>query len=155
MPVDDERNTLQIGPPQREGHTAITQSMADAVRRRIEAAGGELAVWAVLREDVYETRFGDGFYLHVAGLALNSEDAHALAALAGDSPWVRWHVKAYQLGLAAGRPAFLRSWPKEEEFTIADFVEILAGIPPGKACSKLCTGVQLYRHGPFIELPAK
>jgi hypothetical protein len=56
MPVPDERNILHIGPPQREGHTEITQAMADTVRRRIEDAGGRLVVWAVLHEDVYETR---------------------------------------------------------------------------------------------------
>ena len=155
MPADDERNILHIGPSRREGHTAITTAMADAVRRRIEEAGGKLAVWAVLREDVYETRYGDGFYLHVAGIALDRTDADALAELAGDSPWVKWHVKSYQLGLANGQPAFLQPWPKEEEFTIADFVEILADIPAGKAASKLCTGVLLYQHGPFVELPSR
>jgi hypothetical protein len=153
--VHDERNILHIGPPQREGHPEITPAMANAVRRRIEDAGGQLAVWAILNEDVYETSFGDGFYLHVAGIALDSKDAHALAELAGDSPWAKWHVKGYHLGLENGQPAFLRPWPKEEEFTIADFVEILADIPAGKAASKLCTGVSFYKNGPFIELPAK
>ncbi len=155
MPVYDERNILHIGPPQREGDTEITQGMVDTVRKRIEDAGGKLVVWAVLREDVYETRFGDGFYLHVGGLALNSKDAHALAELVGESEWVKWHVKGYQLGLENGQPAFLRSWPKEEEFRIADFVEILSTIGAGQTASKLCTGTRWWRNGPFIELPAK
>ena len=46
--------------------------MADAVAARIKAAGGDLTVWAVLREDVHETRYGDGFYLHLRGAALNA-----------------------------------------------------------------------------------
>src|SRR6185312_12672493 len=99
MPVYDPRNVLHIGPPQRKGDPEITIAMADAVRQRIEGAGGKLVVWSVLHEDVYETRYGDGFYLHVHGLALNSNDAHTLAALAGDSEWVKWHVKGYELGL--------------------------------------------------------
>jgi len=153
MPVPDERNILHIGPPQREGHTEITQAMADTVRRRIEDAGGRLVVWAVLHEDVYETRLGDGFYLHVAGIALNSKDAHALAELDGASEWEKWHVKDYQLGIENGQPAFLRPWPKEEEFRINDFVEILADIAPGQAASKLCTGVRFWKDGPFLSLP--
>ena len=155
MPVDDERNILHIGPPPRGGGREITQAMADAVRRRIEDAGGKLVVWAILSEDAYETSFGDGLYLHVAGIALNSEDAYALAALAGDSRWLRWHVRSYQIGLENGQPAFLEPWSKQEEFTIAHFVEVIAGIPAGKAASKLCTGTSFYKDGPFVELPSK
>jgi hypothetical protein len=155
MPIYDERNVLHIGPPQRKGDPEITPAMADAVRQRIEGAGGKLVVWAVLHEDVYETRYGDGFYLHVHGLALNSKDAHTLAELPGDSEWVKWHVKGYELGLENGRPAFLRDWPKEEEFRIGDFVAILAETPPGQTASKLCTGTGRREDGPFVELPAK
>jgi hypothetical protein len=42
-------------------------------------------------------------------------------------------VKGYQLGLENAQPAFLRSWPEEEEFTIGTFVEILSEISPDKA----------------------
>jgi RNA polymerase sigma factor (sigma-70 family) len=55
--------------------------MVESVRQRIKDAAGSLTVWAVLNEDVYETQFGDGFYLHAHGLALNSADAERLAAL--------------------------------------------------------------------------
>lgn len=155
MPVYDERNLLHIGLPQREGDTEITQAMADAVRSRIQDAGGKLLVWAVLHEDHYETLYGDGFYIHVRGIALNSKDAHALAELAGESEWVRWHIKGYELGLENGQPAFLKSWSEEEEFRIGDFVEILADIAPGQTASKLCTGVRSWKRGPFISLPEK
>ena len=153
MPVYDERNVLHIGPPQRRGDPEVTTAVADAVRKRIEDAGGKLVVWAILHEDHYETLYGDGFYLHVAGIALNSKDANALAALAGNSEWVKWHVKGYQLGLENGQPAFLRSWPEEEEFTIAHFVTILAEIPPGATASRLLTGTGRRQDGPFLSLP--
>ena len=42
-------------------------------------------------------------------------------------------MKGYQLGLENAQPAFLRSWPEEEEFTIGTFVEILSEISPDKA----------------------
>ena len=155
MPVYDERNILHIGPPQREGDTEITPAMADTVRQCIMDAGGKLLVWAVLHEDRYETLYGDGFYIHVRGIALNAKDAHVLADLAGESEWVRWHIKGYELGLENGQPAFLKSWSEEEEFRIGDFVEILSTMAPGQTASKLCTGTRWWRDGPFIELPAK
>lgn len=153
MPVYDERNVLHIGPPQRKGAPEITPAMAEAVAARIREAGGKLVVWAVLREDVYESRYGDGFYLHVRGIAFNSKDAHALAELAGESEWVKWHVKGYELGLENGLPAFLRSWPESDEFTIGDFVAILAEMLPGGSPSKLHTGTGWRKDGPFLSLP--
>jgi hypothetical protein len=155
MSFHDERNVLHIGPPQRDGDPEITPAMADAVRQRIEDAGGTLTVWAVLREDVYETRLGGGFYLHVKGIALNSEDAQALAALAGDSEWTKWHVQTYRLSLKDGLPAFLEAWPESDEFWIGDFVEIIAGIPPGATASRLVTGIGWWKEGPYLSLPEK
>lgn len=61
-------------PPKHSGETGITPAMVESVRQRINDAGGTLTVWAVLHEDVYESKFGDGTYLHVHGLALNSAD---------------------------------------------------------------------------------
>lgn len=155
MSSDEERNILHIGPPARPGDAAITQAMADAARQRIEDAGGTLTVWAVLHEDVYETRLGDGFYLHVRALALNGEDARDLAALAGDSEWMKWHVKSYRLGLKDGLPAFLAARPESDEFRIADFVAILAEILPDATASKLHTGTGRRANGPFVSLPEK
>jgi hypothetical protein len=152
MSADDERNILHIGPPRRQGDTEITPAMAEAVAARIRDAGGTLTVWAALHEDVYETTFGDGFYLHVRGIALDSADAHKLVALAGDSQWAKWHVKSYQLGLVNGLPAFLRSWPKSEEFRIGDFVAILAEIELGGTVSKLHTGSGRRKDDPLLSL---
>jgi hypothetical protein len=153
MPLPDDRNILHIGPPQRGGHTEITQAMVDSVRQRIKDAGGILTVWAVLNEDVYETQFGDGFYLHAHGLALNSADAQRLADLAGNSEWVKWHVRSYRLGLENDLLVFTASWHPEEEFRIGDFVVLLCEIPPGGTASKLLTGTGLRKDGPLLALP--
>ena len=83
MPLPDDRNILELGPPEPPGQVEITPSMVDSVRQRIREAGGILSVWAVLNEDVYETQLGDGFYLNAHGLASNSTDADRLAALGG------------------------------------------------------------------------
>jgi hypothetical protein len=155
MPLDDERNILHIGQPARPGKPEITQAMVDSVRQRISNAGGTMTVWAVLHEDVYETRLGDGFYLHVQAVALNGDDARQLAALAGDSEWVKWHVKSYALGLKDAMPAFLTARPESDEFRIGDFVAILSEIPPGGTASRLNKGTGRREDGPFISLPEK
>lgn len=149
----DKRNVLHVGPPQRPGDTEITPAMVESVRERIRDAGSALEVWAVLHEDVYESQFGDGFYLHVRGLALNSADAHKLAALAVDSKWVKWHVRSYRLGLKDDAPVFTALGRPEEEFRIGQFVVLLCEIPPGGTASKLLTGTGLRKDGPFVSLP--
>ncbi len=154
MPLPDDRNILKLGPPRYPGQVEITPAMVESVRQRIEDADGILTVWAVLEEDVYETQFGDGFYLHVHGLALNSADAHRLAALGGgDSKLVKWHVRSYRLGLENDLPVFTALWRPEEEFRIGDFVAILCEIPPGGTASKLLTGTGRRKDGPFVSLP--
>jgi hypothetical protein len=154
MSSEDKRNVLHIGPPKHPGQPEITPAMVDAVRTRIKDAGGVLTVWAVLHEDVYETRYGDGCYLHVHGLALNSTDAEKLAALAGgDSEWVKWHVRSHRLGLETDLPVFMGLGRAEEEFTINEFVAILSEIPPGGTASKLLTGTGHRKDGPFVSLP--
>lgn len=156
MPIIDKRNILHIGPPKHPGETEITPAMVESVRKIIKDAGGTLTVWAVLEEDVYETQFGDGFYLHVRGLALNSADAQRLAALGGgDSEQVKWHVRSYRLGLKDDLPSFLALWRPEEEFTINQIVAILCEIPPGGTASKLLTGTGHRKDGPFVSLPEK
>ena len=153
MSSEDKRNLLRIGPPEHPGGTEITPAMAESVRQRINDAGGALTVWAVLEEDVYETQFGDGFYLHARGLALNSADADRLVALSGgDSKLVKWHVRSYRLGLKDNAPVFTALWRPEEEFRIGDFVAILCEIPPGGTASKLLTGTGHRKDGPLLSL---
>jgi hypothetical protein len=153
MPLPDDRNILKFGPPQYPSETEITPAMVESARQRIEAAGGILTVWAVLNEDVYETRYGDGFYLHAHGLALNSEDAQKLAALGGgDKELEKWHVRSYRLGLENDLPVFTEEWRPGEEFRIGDFVVMLSEIPPGGTASKLLTGTGFRKDGP-LSLP--
>ena len=154
MPLPDDRNILKFGPPKYAGETEITSAMVASVRQRIRDAGGILTVWAVLDEDVYETRFGDGFYLHVRGLALNSADADRLAALGGgDKELEKWHIRSYRLGLENDLPVFTAEWHPEEEFRIGDFVVLLCEIPPGGTASKLLTGTGHRKDGPLLALP--
>ena len=149
----DKRNVLHIGTPQHPGETEITPAMVESVRQRVKNAGGALDVWAVLHEDLYESKFGDGLYLHVHCLALNSADAHKLVELAGESEWVKWHVRSYRLGLKDNAPVFTALWRPEEEFTIGQFVVLLCEIPPGGTASKLLTGTGLRKDGPLLSLP--
>jgi len=154
MSSEDKRNILRVGPPEHPGGTEITPAMVESVCQRITDAHGILTVWAVLEEDVYETQFGDGFYLHVHGLALNSADAHSLAALGGgDSELGKWHVRSYRLGLKDNAPVFTALGRPEEEFRIGDFVALLCEIPPGGTASKLLTGTGLRKDGPLLSLP--
>ena len=60
---------------------------------------GPLTVWAVLREDTYETIFGDGYYAYVA-FAYLSEDSAMHTAANTPEEWIEWHVRRYDL--AAG-----------------------------------------------------
>jgi len=154
MQSAEDRNILRMGPPDHPGGTEITPAMVESVCQRINDAGGVLTVWAVLHEDVYESRYGDGLYLHVHGLALNSADAHRLAALGGgDSELGKWHVRSYRLGLKDNAPVFTALWRPEEEFRVGDFVAILYEIPPGGTASKLLTGTGLRKDGPLLSLP--
>jgi hypothetical protein len=154
MPAPDKRNVLTIGSALRPGAVEITPAMVAAVRAIITDAGGSLAVWAVLREDVYETQFGDGLYLHLRGVALNEAQAQRLAALAGQSKWQTWHVRCYQLGLDDDAlPCRRAPWQPEEEFTIGQLVAILCEIQPGATVSKLHTGSLRRQDGPLLSLP--
>jgi hypothetical protein len=154
VPLPDDRNILKLGPPEHPGQPEITPAMVESVRQRIRAAGGILTVWAVLHEDVYETRSGDGFYLHAHGLELNSADAQKMANLArGDPDMVKWHLRSYRLGLESDLAVFTALWRPEEEFRIDDFVAILSEIPPGGTASKLLTGTGYRKDGPLLSLP--
>jgi hypothetical protein len=152
VPIADERDVLRLGLPAPTDKAEITSHMVEAVRQRIVDAGGILTVWAVLHEDVYESEFGDGFYLHLCGIALNSGDAERLAAFGGNSRFTRWHVRSYRLSLKDEAPAFHATWRVEEEFTINDLVEILCEIPAGRTVSKLLTGSGIHgrRPGPHM-----
>jgi hypothetical protein len=153
MPAGDKRDVLQIVASD-VGRGGVTRAMLRAARRRIRDAGGELAVWGVLREDVYESKFGDGVYLHLRGVALNRQDAERLAALGDGSGMTRWSIRLYQLGLERGEPVLTTKWRDDEEFSINDLVRILAEIPHDGTTSLLMTGagVDGRRSGPHMRI---
>jgi hypothetical protein len=131
-----------------------TAHILEVARNRIQREGGRLIVWAVLQEDRYETICGDGFYLHVHGIALNEADAKRLAGLGERDGYVRWHMRPYERGLKDGAPAFLLPLRPEEEFKISDIVALLGEIAPGATASKLYTGTGSPGSGPFVSLPS-
>jgi hypothetical protein len=131
----------------------MSSAMLDAARARFADAGGTLVVWAVLREDLYETRTGDGRYLHLRGLALDAAAAERLAALPPAHALVRWHVRSYRLGLDGDRPCLLAPLPPGEELTIDDIVALLCEIPPGGTESRLNTGAGRREDGPLSPWP--
>jgi len=127
----------------------------EVARDRIQREGGRLIVWAVLQEDRYETMFGDGFYLHVRGIALNEADAKRLAGLVERDGDIGCHIRLYEIGLEDGTPAFLAPLKPEEEFKIGDIVALLGEIAPGATASKLYTGTGYPGSGRFVSLPSQ
>jgi hypothetical protein len=120
--------------------TAPTGEAMAALHARVAAAGGTLTVWAVLFEDLYETRFGDGCYRYVRGIALNKEHAYRLAALGGNSELVAWHVRAYRIGLIRDLLCFIDEIPDRDSVTMDEFAEIMDEITPDGVASRLLTG---------------
>lgn len=55
---------------------------------------GELTVWAVLFEDVYETVYGDGYYAYLADAFFTREEAEQFAAT---SSAYRFHIRQVKL----------------------------------------------------------
>ena len=110
-----------------------------ATQHRISDAGGRLQVWAVLHEDTYETAFGDGFYLHLRGVALDEPGAGRLAALgaAEGHSTDRWHVREYSLTLRDGMPFIDGSHTIADEWTINDFIRLVGEIEEGQSTSSL------------------
>ena len=126
----------------------------EIARDRIWRGLDRLIVWAVLREDRYETLFGDGFYLHVRGLALNEADAKRLTDSVERDANISWHIRTYEIGLKDDAPLLLASLKPEEEFKISDIVALLGEIAPGATASNLYTGTDRPGSGPFVSLPS-
>jgi hypothetical protein len=55
-----------------------------------------MLVWAILKEDTYETKFGDGYYAYLDQVFLSEDTARHAAANANENS-VKWHVRAYNL----------------------------------------------------------
>ena len=77
---------------------------------------GPLTVWAVLREDTYETTFGDGYYAYVA-FAYLSEDSAMHTAANTTEEGMKWHVRRYDLAADGSEGCTLQPAPTKAEPT--------------------------------------
>jgi hypothetical protein len=94
-----------------------TDHALHALRERLKA--GPLTVWATVREDVYETTFGDGYYAYVERVFLKPSGAAAAVEAADEEPMTRWHIRRYDL-LADSDQIQLRPRPTEPEPTTVE-----------------------------------
>lgn len=103
---DEQRGALSMDDP--AGADKILDLKLDLQRR-----GGHRAVWGVLREDGYETSFGDGYYAYLEAVFASEDDAKKFAA---ENPqhMINWHIRKYEIGLINGEPALLTK-PTERE----------------------------------------
>ncbi|KQY95032.1 hypothetical protein [Brevundimonas sp. Root608] len=93
------------------------------------AAQQPVTVWATLREDTYETLFGDGYYAYldkvfdspIAALGRSNEPR-------GD--WVKLHVRRYEISVSSKQPVLSPEPSESEPVTVKDVVEkmLRAGI---------------------------
>lgn len=68
-------------------------------------AAKPLTVWAILKEDQYESSLGDGYYAYLDQVFLRpSGAAAAVEALEADpeNGWYRWHIRRYRISGAGG-----------------------------------------------------
>ena len=84
--------------------------------------GGRVTVWATLREDTYETDFGDGYYAYVDQVFLKPTDAARAVEHAGEAGMIKWHIRRYDLSQRGGRIVVAPSPTAQEPTT----VEVLA-----------------------------
>ena len=81
-------------PAQRNRPVSDVSNAEEALFARLKE--GPLTVWAILREDTYETIFGDGYYAYIARAYL-VEDLATQAAANTVEEGTRWHVRRYDL----------------------------------------------------------
>ena len=69
----------------------------------------QLRVFAVLREDLYETRFGDGWYVYLECAFLSPEEADRYkSTLDGDAAvYHAYHVVEWRFAIVDGNPCFV------------------------------------------------
>ena len=91
---------------------------------------GPRTVWAVLREDTYETSFGDGYYSYVEAVYAAEEDALRFTSEHASEPWIRWHVRCYHLRLERGSPAVSPEPTEAEPTTPATLIAHLLASQP-------------------------
>ena len=77
-----------------------------ALRLDLERRGGRRTVWGVLREDSYETAFGDGYYAYLEA-AFDTREAAAEFIADNPEPQYNWHIREYELRLIGGEPVVI------------------------------------------------
>jgi hypothetical protein len=77
-----------------------------ALRLDLERRGGQRTVLGVLREDTYETVFGDGYYAYLSAVFDTKDEAVAFAADNKEHS-VTWHIRQYDLRLVDGEPVVI------------------------------------------------
>jgi hypothetical protein len=91
----------------------------------IRLNGAALTVWAVLKEDRYETFQGDGYYAYVEEVFLKpSAAAAAVEILEAEegAGWYRRHIRRYELKQIDGA-LLIKPLPTEQE---PSTIEVLA-----------------------------
>lgn len=112
-----------------ERHKAV-QMLTDAVMIDF-LKKGRRTVWAVLREDTYETVFGDGYYAYVEAVYEAEEDALRFTSKHASEPSFRWHLRCFHLRLERGSPAVSPEPTEAEPTTPATLIaHLLASQPP-------------------------
>jgi hypothetical protein len=76
------------------------------LRLDLERRGGRRTVWGVLREDTYETAFGDGYYAYLEAAFDTQEEAVSFAA-DNQKRSIIWHIREYELRLIDGEPVVI------------------------------------------------
>jgi hypothetical protein len=102
-----------------------THDPTEPLKRKITEVGGVLTVWGVLREDTYETCFGDGYYAYLPAATLEEAEERHMAATIQEH-MVKWHVRHYELGLADGVPVLLTEVRQFEPVDLATITAALA-----------------------------
>jgi hypothetical protein len=86
---------------QRQVDKAIDTHLA--LRLDLEQRHGRRTVWGVLREDSYETAFGDGYYAYLEA-AFDTQEGAVAFATDNQERSVNWHIREYELRLVNGEP---------------------------------------------------
>jgi hypothetical protein len=99
-------NCVKAVKDQREA--SLSDAGADAhlaLRLELEKRGPR-TLWGVLREDSYETAFGDGYYAFLKAAFDNRDDA-VFFIVNNHRCSINWHIRQYELQLIEGVPVVI------------------------------------------------
>lgn len=100
--------------------------------------GGQLHLWIIFYEDVYETRFGDGFYSYPCRAFQNREEAEKWATMittgskSPDSPG--FNAEVHHIVASLNETGYIRLLSRDKELSIRDperkIIDFLNGTDP-------------------------